>query len=375
MSRFVRASGLVVALLAVTPAEAATPLKLDFGADVSALGGYADKNGTTSDDGGAFVSRSYARPWLKVSTMFDNGIQFGFLGSLGFDGAKNALPNRGHLDEAYVELKTAFGTVQFGRQNGVADRMRLATPSPLDPLAPDDVRLDAIEVANNYNRLSLSGDAGKLVYLTPRIAGFQLGASYLVENPKLGAPVHATMDFDRGHSGARGAAEAGLNYTGKIGDVSLDAAATYYIDNHNGVGQKDPEAYNLGVALGLNGWTLGGNLTQGSNINHATLYRSDTKTTVWSAGVTYGNGPWLLGGAYSHGADDPTGANNDVDYQSYVLGIIYFLNPGISLGLGVQHDQGKPDPLGLVAPSGGAAVTAGKDVKGDAVFVETGLKF
>jgi len=374
MRGLVLAATAIATVIACAPARAAAPLKLGFGANVAAMAGNADRRGAVSSDDG-FASRSNAELWLKASTMFDNGIQLGFLSSLDLEGAASAIPSRGHIDEVYVELKGFFGKVQLGRQDGIGEQMRLATPSPLNRAYTDDIRLDVLEVANIYNKLSLTGDNGKVVYLTPRIAGFQVGASYLVENTKLGAPVHVTTDFARGHSGARQATEAGLNYTGKIGGVSLDAAATYYTDNHNGAGQRDPEGYDLGVAVGLDGWTVGGNLTQGSNINHATLYSNNTKTTIWSAGLTYGNGPWLLGGAYAHGADNPAGANNDVDYQSYVLGLIYFLNPGATVGLGWQHDRATPDPLGVVAPAGGSTFALGRDVNGNAVFVETGLKF
>jgi predicted porin len=349
-------------------------IKLDYRGYFSGIAGAAETNGTLADEDG-MVSRSSTALRFKASTLLDSGIQIAFNTSLGLDGVDTLLPNRGHIDEVYLEFGTFFGKFLVGRQDGVGVLMRVHTPTPLYRVYTENTEIDALELANVYTKLDLSGFNSKLTYMTPRIAGFQLGASYLVETTQSGAPVHATTGYDRRKSGGGQATEAGLNYSGKVGDIRLGAAVTYYADNHDAVGERDPSGYDFGLEFGLDGWTLGGNYTSGSNIDHATLYSNSTKTKIWSAGVTYGNGPWQLGGAYAHGADDPAGGNNDVNYQSYVLGFTYLFRPGITLGLGVQHDEADPDTLGVVKPTGGLAIAPGQSVDGNAVFVETGLKF
>lgn len=269
----------MVLCLTSAPALAGGPWTVTYGADASAIGGYVDR----SPGNDALTGRSDGELWLNASTMFESGIQLRLQSSLDVEGSAKLLPDRGHVDDVYVAFKGGFGDLSLGRRDGAASAMRLVTPSPVDRGYADDIRLDAVEVANLYTDLSLSGDNAKVVYMTPRVAGFQLGASYLVQNAKFGVPVHVTTDFARGQSGAKQATEAGLNYTGKIGGISLDAAATYYTDNHSGLGQRDPEGFDLGLAFATHGWTLGGNLTKGNNINHATLYSNNTKSTVWSA--------------------------------------------------------------------------------------------
>jgi predicted porin len=367
-------AALVAAITVAGPARAFDDIKVDFSLYTIAMAAYDQKSQALADPDDV-VGRSDTGLRFKASTLFDNGIQLRFLSSLQLEGASSFLPNRGHLDEAYFEFGSFLGKVQLGRHNGVGEQMRVRTPVPVYRVYTDNTELDPLEIANLYTKLDLSGDNGKVIYLSPRIAGFQVGASYMVEDAKTGYPVHITTNWARGRSGAKQATEAGVNYNGKLGGFSLDAAATYYADNRSAAGQRDPSGYDLGVGLGLNGWMVGGNFTQGNNISHATLYSNTTKSTIWSAGVTYGNGPWLLGGAYSRGADDPSGSSNTVDYQSYVLGMIYQFGPGVSLSLGWQHDDANPDPLGVVAPNGGSSLAPGQAVDGNAVFVETGLKF
>jgi len=355
-------------------ASALSRIKLDYRGYFSGIAGGVEKNDTLPEvqDG---ASRSAAALRFKATTVFDNGIKLAFNTSFGLDGEGSLVPNRGHVEDIYLELGTFFGTFTLGRQDGVGALMRVRTPSPLYGVYTENTELDMLELANIYTKLDLSGYNAKVTYQTPRVAGLQLGASYLVEDVPTGSPVHVASAYDRRKSGAAGATEAGINYSGKLGNISLGAAATYYADNHDGIGERDPRGYNVGVELGLNGWTLGGNFTQADHVNHATVYTNETRTTAWSAGLTYANGAWQLGGIYAHGADDPSGPNNNVDYQTYALGLTYLVRDGITLGLGVQHDEADPDPLGVVHPSGGALVIPGQSADGNAVFVETGLKF
>lgn len=368
------AAGALCACPVGASAGALSSIKLDYRGYFTGIAGGVEKNDTVPEvkDG---ASRSAAALRFKASTVFDNGIKLSFNTSFGLDGIESLVPNRGHVEDIYLELGTFFGTFTVGRQDGVAALMRVRTPSPIYGVYTENTELDMLELANVYTKLDLSGYNAKVTYQTPRIQGLQLGLSYLVEDVPTGAPVHVASAYDRRKSGAAAATEAGLNYSGKLGHVSLGAAATYYADNHDGIGERDPRGYNVGVELGLNGWTLGGNFTQGDHINHAALYSNNTRTTSWSAGLTYDNGGWKLGGTYLRGSDDPSGVNNKVDYQSIALGLTYLVRDGITLGLGVQHDKADPDPLGVARPTGGVSAAPGQSVDGSAVFFETGLKF
>ncbi|MFO1186866.1 MAG: porin [Alphaproteobacteria bacterium] len=285
-------------------ASALSRIKLDYRGYFTGVAGGVEKNGTVPEVKDS-ASRSATALRFKASTLFDNGIKIAFNTSFGLDGEESLVPNRGHIEDIYLELGTFFGTFTVGRQDGVAAMMRVRTPSPIYGVYTENTELDMLELANVATKLDLSGYNAKLTYQTPRIQGLQLGASYLVEDVPSGVPVHVTSAYDRRKSGAAGATEAGINYTGKVGNISLGAAATYYADNHDGIGERDPRGYNVGVELGLNGWTLGGNFTAADHVNHATVYSNNTRTTAWSAGLTYANGAWQLGGLYAHGADDP----------------------------------------------------------------------
>jgi outer membrane protein OmpU len=160
-----------------------------------------------------------------------------------------------------------------------------------------------------------------------------------------------------GSNGTQGF-QAALNWEHYFNDIAVRGALVYYTDNRRG-GARDPEGYNLGLQVGFKGFTVGGNYTTGDNMDHRTTYVDMAKTNIWSAGVSWGAGPWLLGLDYADGVDKL--GNLSGDYTSVVTGLRYQFAPGIQVGVGYQHD--KTSPL------------TGNGAHGNAVFVETGLKF
>jgi predicted porin len=158
--------------------------------------------------------------------------------------------------------------------------------------------------------------------------------------------------------GGRTAFAAAVNFERDISDVVLRGALAYYSDNRIG-GAQDPSGYNLGLQVGFKGFTFGGNYTRGDNIDHRTTYLDQSQTNIWSAGMTYGAGPWVVGVNYADGEDKVPGAGGD--FSSLVGALSYKLNSHVKLGLGYQHDDASPKAI--------------SGANGDALFMETGLKF
>jgi len=234
----------------------------------------------------------------------------------------------------------------------------IRTPSALSSVSAVDASLDALALSNVNSVLDDRGRGAKVIYFTPRLFGVQAGFSYLWDRSRSGPLVTLVPDPLHPASNGRTAFAAAVNFERDISDVVLRGALAYYTDNRVG-GIGDPVGYNMGVQVGFGGFTLGGNYTRGDNMDHRTTYVNQSETNIWSAGVTWGNGPWLLGLNYADGQDRLAGVNGD--FSSVVGGLSYELGSGIKFGFGYQHDDASP--------------AIGTDAKGDAVFMETGLKF
>src|SRR5262249_45355589 len=158
--------------------------------------------------------------------------------------------------------------------------------------------------------------------LTPKVMGIQAGISYLWDPSNNGPLVTLVPDPLHPNAAGRTAFAAAVNFERNISDVVLRGALAYYTDNRVG-GAPDPSGYNLGIQVGFKGFTFGGNYTRGDNIDHRTTYLDQSETNIWSAGMTYGTGPWIVGLNYADGQEKLPGAGGD--FTSLVGALSYKL--------------------------------------------------
>ncbi len=356
------AAALAAAVAIASPAAAMDRIKLSLGGFFTGVGGFesAPNHADSGLAGNGGVS-------LTGGTTLDNGIEVGFtaqfvaLNDCSFAGSlppNSAACVAGGVNRAYVDLATGLGRLQLGQNLGVSNQLGLATPSVIGGVSADYALLDPLAISNVSTVLTDAGRGPRVAYLTPRLFGVQAGVSYLWDPSHNGPLVTLAPDPLHPNGVGRTAFAAAVNFERDLSDVVLRGALAYYSDNRIG-GAPDPSGYNLGVQVGYRGFTFGGNYTRGDNIDHRTTYLDQSQTNIWSAGMTYGSGPWLVGLNYADGNDKVPGAGGD--FKSVVGALSYELNEHVKLGLGYQHDDASPK-----------AVTS---TSGDAVFMETGLKF
>jgi outer membrane protein OmpU len=133
-----------------------------------------------------------------------------------------------HTDEANLFFSGGFGRVELGRQDGAEDVMFVGAEDAQSGTGGVD--------GDNKNLVTVYhisfGDAAKATYFTPRIAGFQFGASLIPDNNDNGGL--------KGNGGFRNAATAGANWVGSFSGVDLTLAAVGGFADSNG-SQSDPE--------------------------------------------------------------------------------------------------------------------------------------
>jgi predicted porin len=196
-----------------------------------------------------------------------------------------------------------------------------------------------LSTTNLRNR---DNDSGKITYISPRFAGFQLGASFIPEyegggdnNSALTAP--ASGDLAR-NNGINNGAAAGLNYKNTFGGFGVQGSFGYQYgdvaaDDLTG-GDDDIHAWNLGAQVSYAGFSFGGayhNAT-GDNGTITGGRANQINGSSWTVGAAYEFGPYTVGLGYMTGTNNRTsGVGGSTRLDQMALSGSYALGPGVKL--------------------------------------------
>jgi len=284
-------------------------------------------------------------------------------------GPSNATETQVALESAYVFLRTAYGDVTAGRDDGAAYLFSLGAPSLLavnaSNSAVDYTGLDSVKTVNDA-----SGFSEKITYTTPRLlgdkigVGVQLGASYAFNARACGVDycVRRNSDDESGTLAPdlKDVIEVGLSLDRKFDNgLKVEATASYATASNeiDLVGFDDLQAWNTGLEISLGDWTAGGSYLQSNNA------LSDGDYTAYDVGLTWKPSAYGFTASYGHANDK----NVNLESDQFVFGIMREFDK-FSLGTGVQYIE-RTTPFAT-----GNIVTSQKE-KATALFVEGGFKF
>jgi predicted porin len=342
-------TALVSAGLVAGPALASDPLTVTVSGSVVTGFYFVDMDtvgGVDADDTKvAVVARNVD---IVASGTLDNGLVAGaaLKVQLG-DDEGNAL-NTGDdatFSEVYTFLEGGFGRVELGATDGAAFKMHYTSPwfvpgNGVDSPNIYNMNNGGVTFSSRTSTFSLlAEDDNKISYFTPRLAGFQLGASFTPDTAN--DPVANGFGVSRTNSSTEDVFEIAANYAGELGGVSVGADVFYVTGEAALVGADDPEEVGAGLSLGFAGFTLGGAYTSVENVvagtqSTVTVASRGNETDTWTVGLAYGTGPWTVGVAYLESeAENNLGA--DIGSNSFLqVGGGYSLGAGVDLGLDVQ---------------------------------------
>ena len=360
-------TALVSAGLVAGPALASDPLTVTVSGSVVTGFYFVDMDtvgGVDADDTKvAVVARNVD---IVASGTLDNGLVAGaaLKVQLG-DDEGNAL-NTGDdatFSEVYTFLEGGFGRVELGATDGAAFKMHYTSPwfvpgNGVDSPNIYNMNNGGVTFSSRTSTFSLlAEDDNKISYFTPRLAGFQLGASF---TPDVGAndPVANGFGLSATNSAVEDVFEVALNYAGEFGGVSIGADVFYVTGEAPGAGATgDPTEQGVGASLGWGGFTLGGAYTQVEDIaarTQATVLTGNESDT-WTVGLAYGTGPWTVGAAYFESETENTAGVNVGENSFLQVGGGYSLGAGVDVGLDVQfiEDQRGDAAADVVSKSAG----------------------
>lgn len=284
-------------------------------------------------------------------------------------GPNNAKEFEYAVEGAYLFLRSAYGDVTVGRDDGAAYLFSLGAPSLLAVNASnspvDYTGLDSVKTVNDA-----SGFAEKITYTTPRLLGdqigigVQLGASYAPNARACG------VDYCVRRNGADGSGalspdlkdvmEVGLSLDRKFGNgLEVEATGTYArASEESGIAAFDDlSVYNAGIEVKLSDWTVGGSYLQSNN------GLADGDYSAWDAGITWKPSKLGFTAAYGHAKDD----NINLTSDQIVAGVSYEFDR-FTLGTGVQYIERR-------VPLATGGVVSSEKEKATALFVEGGFTF
>lgn len=362
-------TALVAVGLLASPALASDPLKVTIGGNV-VTGFYvidADSVGGVEfqDTKVALVARNID---IKAEGTLDNGLVAGVMAKLMLNNDfQNVSGSTATFRQLFAYLEGGFGKFEIGGTDGAAYKMHYTSPW----FVPGN----GVDSPNIYNGVSrafgatgisevrtstfslMATDANKVSYFTPRLAGFQLGASFTPDTTVNGPFANGTFtgfkytSFSGNNIG--NVFEIAANYAGTLGGVDVGVDGFYVSgsvnDNNpftNSSNGADPEEYGFGANLGYSGFTLGGAWYQSNDLDYkygVSIARKDYGAQVWTAGLKYATGPWQVGIAYLSAEDDSaTAAGRDGRKSTtWQVGGGYSLGSGVDLGLDLQMTSNK----------------------------------
>ncbi len=272
------------------------------------------------------------------------------------------------LESAHLFLRSAYGDVTIGRDDGAAYLFSLGAPSLMNVGASnspvDYTGLDSVKTLNDA-----SGFSEKITYTSPRLLGdqvglgVQLGVSYSLDSSACGVDYCVDLNSvtDVVAPDIQDVMEAGIALDRTLAPgVSVEGTLTYARGSEKSglVGLDNLQSYGAGLEFKMNQWTLGGSWLS----SNQGLVDGDYQ--AYDVGLTWQPSRLGFSLGYGHATDDLVGLSSN----QILGGVSFDVNDKVRLGLGVQHaDRETLRDVAGTAQLGSEKATA--------LFLEGGITF
>lgn len=287
------------------------------------LGGYTEfgLEGATDETLQGGPDRGYTffmdnEVHIRATGTSDGGVTYGSLAEIEL-GSGEATDNNAFVDEVNLFFSGNFGRIELGRQDGVEDVM--FTGGKNAQAGTGGIDGDANNLASAIN-VQNTGDTTKATYFTPRIGGFQLGASFIPDTGDDGGD-DSGGDFEDAFG-------VGGNWAGSFSGVDLTLSAVGIFGESEG-GGDDVADYAIGGLLGAGGLTFGASWIQRTDFNEADLIQLGLKYSFGAASASIG---------YMYADVDALDDEQNVIVVSGDVGLM----PGVTLKGDISYNSDDP---------------------------------
>jgi outer membrane protein OmpU len=238
-----------------------------------------------------------------------------------------------NADETWMFVEGDWGRVELGDQDGAASRMFRGGEDRTSGRGGwngdvGDVFNDG-KIINDTPGHETSGDHTKIVYFTPRYAGFQLGGSWTPDESHDGGDDNR-RDEDKNRGDAtvsyENSFDVGLNYQNTFGDFNVLLSGIYVgADWEAASAKEDKEVWGIGGSVDYAGFGFGVGY---SDLGETTVSTGSAALGAdageWlTIGLRYTTGPWQVGGGYFYSNEDNVAGSPDSGIDAYFVGFDY----------------------------------------------------
>ncbi len=312
--------------------------------------GYSWQSGGPADPVGydRGVASGEVRSWLRAQRILDNGIVFGLRTDLLLlhDNLSGDIYGNDTLERLFGFLQTGFGRFEIGAADGAAFSLALTGPE-VDPQISLEQRSISLfrdpATGRDFGRffkqvtaVQSSSNYAKINFLSPRLVGVQIGASFTPETVRSPLPWTGNPQMNSQHD----IWEVAVNYTDYISDVAVGLSVAY---------AQGSERQLVSLGQNLYDWSLGAELAYNIDDTKLTIGGAWRQTNDWLLNVsdvlqgadtegyhfsaTAERGRWRLGAETSNAhAAGPV----DYDITGYQVSAGYLFTPAIELNGGWQ---------------------------------------
>jgi predicted porin len=282
-------------------------------------------------------------------TTLDNGITFGV--NVQLEGNTSG----DQIDESYLFVQSdSLGQIIMGDENNAGYLLHVTAPNGGISLDSGDVISDGFFVNPGLNLFNTASgttnlrfqdnDSGKITYISPRFAGFQLGVSFIPQFEG-GGDNNSSLKLNNGNgANINNGWAGGANYTEDFNGfgVQLSLGALWGDNGADSVtGENDDLfAYNGGAQFSYAGFSFGGAYVRGQGGGGGTTdLRSNSRG--WTVGGAYEIGPYTIGIDYQWGQQNQDSNEGKGNLKQGIVSGSYQLGPGIRLVGGVFAFKGR----------------------------------
>jgi hypothetical protein len=311
-----------------------------FTARQSAGPGYADNTRATSE----------ARANLQAQRIFDNGMVLGarsdFL--LYHDTLSGDAYGNDTVEKIYVFAQTGFGRVELGQQDGAAYSLGLVGPVTNEQATLENRQFSLFRdpvtggdfgaLFRSITTVQSSSNFAKINYVSPRLLGIQIGASFTPKPVRTPLPFAGNLrnDSDQQQDIWEGAA----SYTGYFSSLAVGLSAGFAHGSVRNRSAASDSLYDwaLGAQLAYPVGSVKLSLGGAYRDSNAYLLQIDRvlaqgRTHAFHLSATAEWGSWIAGGEFSF-----ANAKGPVDYDitGYQLSTGYRINDNLQISGGWQ---------------------------------------
>ena len=328
-------SALATAVVIGTAAQAGSvgskdAMSVSLGGELRFYAGMVDQDVSAGRGRGYSLNVDEAEVFVEASNTADNGILYGVSFELNAGAADNTA-----ADEAYAFIDSeVWGRLELGDNDDATDRMYVESDDALvGRLGPDGDAADyfnfggAIGATGN----SVTGDATKAIYFTPRFGGFQIGASLTPDSGQNSGNFGVDDDADGDFENVVG---LGANWEGKYDEVGIVLSATgEFGDAETATGADtlgEVETYSVGGKVDFAGFALGAGYVDFGDVSQTAAAQAAGADagSYWTVGASYSTGPWGVSVAWFDSSRSNAGAIADTEVNMLSLDAAYDVAPG-----------------------------------------------